>query len=214
MSEVMIKVENLRKTFREQEILKGIDCEFLSGKTYAVIGNNGSGKSVFFKCICGFLSPTTGQITVGGKRIEKDVDFPESIGVLIEHPGFMQQTSAFMNLRLLARIRGKITDEQVRESIRKVNLDPDLKIAVSKYSMGMKQRLGIAQAIMEDPDLLILDEPFNGLDKKSVEEIRTLLKKWKEMGKTILLTSHNSEDIELLADHVWELDAGKMTQLR
>lgn len=214
MNEVMVKVENLRKTFREQEVLKGINCEFLRGKTYAVIGNNGSGKSVFFKCVCGFLTPTSGQVTVGGKRIGKDVDFPESIGLLIEHPGFMQQMSAFKNLRLMAGIRGQITDEQIKEVIRKVGLDPSSKKAVAKYSMGMKQRLGIAQAIMEDPELVILDEPFNGLDKGGVEEIRALLMEWKEKGKTILLTSHNSEDITLLADHVWEMDAGKMTRVK
>lgn len=214
MDEVMVKVEDLRKTFREEEVLKGINCEFHRGKTYAVIGNNGSGKTVFFKCICGFLTPTSGRITVNGKQIGKDVDFPESIGLIIEHPGFMQQMSGFKNLRLLAGIRGRITDDQVREVIRKVGLDPSSKKAVAKYSMGMKQRLGIAQAIMEDPDLLILDEPFNGLDKGGVEEIRNLLTEWKERGKTILLTSHNSEDITLLADHVWEMDAGRLTYIR
>lgn len=214
MNEIMVKIENLRKTFREEEVLKGINCEFQRGKTYAVIGNNGSGKSVLFKCICGFLTPTEGKITVDGKQIGKDVDFPESIGLIIENPGFIPQISGFKNLRLLAGIRRCVTDEQIKEVIRKVGLDPSSKKAVAKYSMGMKQRLGIAQAIMEDPDLLILDEPFNGLDKKGVEEIRSLLMERKEKGKTILLTSHNSEDITLLADHVWEMDAGRMTKVR
>lgn len=214
MGEVVVRVENLRKTFQEEEVLKGISCEFEEGNTYAVIGNNGSGKSVFFKCICGFLTATEGKIIVDGKQIGKDVDFPESIGLIIERPGFMPQMSGFRNLKLLAGIRGQISEGQIKEVIKRVGLDPESKKAVAKYSMGMKQRLGIAQAIMEDPKLLILDEPFNGLDKGGVEEIRSLLKEMKKAGKTILLTSHNSEDIVQLADHVWEMDAGRMSCIK
>lgn len=213
MKDAMIKVENLRKTFGEEEVLKGINCEFDKGEVHAVIGNNGSGKSVFFKCICGFIDPTEGHITVDGKEVGKDIDFPESIGVIIERPGFLPNLSGFKNLQLLSKIRQIITDEQVTETIQKVGLDPSSKKAVSKYSMGMRQRLGIAQAIMEDPDILILDEPFNGLDKKGVEEIRELIMGLKREGKIIFLTSHNSEDIRLLADKVWEMDAGRLAQI-
>ena len=213
MRKIMIRVENLKKSFGEENVLKGITCEFEKGKTHAVIGNNGSGKSVFFKCICGFMRPTEGKIIVGGKEIGKDVDFPESLGLIIERPGFLPALSGFKNLQLLANIRGIITDEEVKEAIQKVGLDPDSKKGVGKYSMGMKQRLGIAQAIMEDPDILILDEPFNGLDKKGVEEIRGLIMDLKKEGKTIFLTSHNSEDITILADKVWEIDAGQFVKV-
>ncbi|MBA4698557.1 MAG: ATP-binding cassette domain-containing protein [Ruminococcus sp.] len=213
MDSAMIRIENLRKTFNEEEVLKGITCEFTRGETHAVIGNNGSGKSVFFKCICGFIEPTKGHIIVDGKEVGKDIDFPESIGVIIERPGFLPTLSGFKNLQLLAKIRKTITDEQVRETIQKVGLDPSSKKAVSKYSMGMKQRLGIAQAIMENPEILILDEPFNGLDKEGVKEIRGLLMRLKHEGKTIFLTSHNSEDIKHLADQVWEMDAGQLVRI-
>lgn len=211
MNPIMIKVDNLRKTFGEEEVLKGINCEFVKGKMHAVIGNNGSGKSVFFKCICGFIRPTQGHIYVNGKEIGKDIDFPDSIGVIIERPGFIPQMSGFKNLQMLARIRKKITDQQIREVILKVGLDPLSKKPVGKYSLGMKQRLGIAQAIMEDPELIILDEPFNGLDKNGVQEIRSLLTDLKGAGKTIFLTSHNSEDIRVLADEVWEMDGGMLS---
>lgn len=213
MDSAMIRIENLRKTFNEEEVLKGITCEFARGETHAVIGNNGSGKSVFFKCICGFIEPTKGHIIVDGKEVGKDIDFPESIGVIIERPGFLPALSGFKNLQQLAKIRKTITDEQVRETIQRVGLDPSSKKAVSKYSMGMRQRLGIAQAIMEDPEILILDEPFNGLDKEGVKEIRGLLMRLKHEGKTIFLTSHNSEDIKHLADQVWEMDAGQLVRI-
>lgn len=214
MNEIMVKVENLRKTFREEEVLRGITCEFEKGKTHAVIGNNGSGKSVFFKCICGFIVPTEGHIFVNGKEIGKDVDFPESIGVIIERPGFLPNLSGFKNLQLLAGIKRVINDEEIKEAIQKVGLDPESKKAVSKYSLGMKQRLGIAQAIMENPDIIFLDEPFNGLDKGGVAEIRLLIMELKKSGKTIFLTSHNSEDIKILADCVWEMDGGKLTMIK
>lgn len=213
MKNTMIKVENLKKKFGEELVLKGISCEFEKGKVHAVIGNNGSGKSVFFKCICGFIHPTEGAVYVNGKQIGKEIDFPESMGLIIEHPGFLPQLSGFQNLHLLAGIKGKITDEQIRNILIKVGLPPESKKSVGKYSMGMKQRLGIAQAIMEDPDIILLDEPFNGLDKDGVEEIRQIIQDLKMSGKTIFLTSHNSEDIKILADYVWEMDAGRLKKL-
>jgi len=213
LSDSIIKVENLRKIFREEEVLKGITCDFEKGKTHAVIGNNGSGKSVFFKCICGLIKPTKGYVLVDGKEIGKDIDFPKNVGVIIERPGFLPNLSGLRNLHLLASIRKVITDEQIREAIDKVGLDSSSKKAVGKYSMGMKQRLGIAQAIMENPDILILDEPFNGLDKEGVKEIRWLIDELKNAGKTIMLVSHNSEDIKLLADNVWEMEAGRLSKV-
>lgn len=160
------------------------------------------------KCICGFLPVTSGVIRVQGKEIGKDTDFPESLGVIIESPGFLTNMTGFRNLEILADMNRRITAAQIRLVLKKVGLDPDLKKAVAKYSLGMRQRLGIAQAIMEDPDLLILDEPFNGLDKHGVEEIRKILLELKKEGKSILLASHNAEDIRILCDRVFEMDGG------
>lgn len=213
MSDAIIKTENLKKVFQEEEVLKGITCEFEKGKTHAIIGNNGSGKSVFLKCICGFIGPTKGRILVDGKEIGKDIDFPKNVGALIEHPGFLVNLSGYRNLQLLAGIRKLIMEDQIKKVIERVGLDPFSKKVVSKYSMGMKQRLGIAQAIMEDPDILILDEPFNGLDKEGVKEIRSLIGELKKAGKTILLVSHNSEDIKLLADSLWEMEVGRLSRV-
>ncbi|MDD3339080.1 MAG: ATP-binding cassette domain-containing protein [Lachnospiraceae bacterium] len=214
MGDYAISVQDVRKSFGQEEILHGIAVDFEAGKTHGIVGFNGSGKTVLFKCICGFLEPTSGRVFVGGKEIGKDIDFPESLGLIIENPGFLQNMSGFKNLRLLAQLNRKISDEVIKDTIRKVGLDPDMKKPVAKYSLGMRQRLGIAQAIMEDPDILILDEPFNGLDKKGVSEIHQLIRDLKAKGKTIILTSHNAVDIDTLADDVWEMDAGKLERIK
>ena len=180
----------------------------IRGQVYGIIGNNGSGKTVLMKCICGFLIPTTGLIQVFGSSIGQDVDFPESLGVIIETPGFLTNLTGRKNLEILAGMRRKIGPAEIQQVLEKVGLDPALKKPVANYSLGMRQRLGIAQAIMEDPKLLILDEPFNGLDKHGVGEIRKLLLELKEEGKTILLASHNEEDIRILCDEVYEMDGG------
>ena len=170
-----IELIHVTKKFGQELVLKEVNLTLEQGRVYGIVGNNGSGKTVLMKCICGFLIPTTGLIQVFGSSIGQDVDFPESLGVIIET---------------------------------QVGLDPALKKPVANYSLGMRQRLGIAQAIMEDPKLLILDEPFNGLDKHGVGEIRKLLLELKEEGKTILLASHNEEDIRILCDEVYEMDGG------
>lgn len=195
-------------------VLKGIDREFEGGRIHGIVGNNGSGKTVLMKCICGFLRPDEGRIVVNGKVIGRDTDFPEDIGIIIETPGFLPGLTGIKNLKLLASLKGRIKEQEIREVIRRVGLDPDLKKPVGKYSLGMRQRLGIAQAIMENPSLLILDEPFNGLDKHGVEQMRTLIKGLSAEGKTILLASHNQADIDELCDTVCEMDAGKMTMIR
>ena len=143
-----------------------------------------------------------------------EVDFPESLGVIIETPGFLTNFSGRKNLEILAQLRGKITGSDITRVLRQVGQDPELKKPVSKYSLGMRQRLGIAQAIMEDPELLILDEPFNGLDRHGVEEIRKILLEQKKQGKTILLASHNQEDIRILCDRVFEMDGGVMREVQ
>ncbi|MFG6384025.1 MAG: ABC transporter ATP-binding protein [Lachnospiraceae bacterium] len=208
-----IVIDHVTKKFGEDIILQDICITMERGKVYGISGNNGSGKTVLMKCICGFLPVTSGSIQVGGKMIGVEIDFPESIGVIIETPGFLTNLSGIRNLEILAGLKNKISKKEIREAIERAGLNPDLKKAVSKYSLGMRQRLGIAQAIMENPEFLILDEPFNGLDKHGVEDIRNLLLELKKQGKTIILASHNSEDIRILCDKVYEMDAGRMQVL-
>ncbi len=210
MERVVIKVENLSMSFGSEQVLKDVSMEFEQGYIYGIVGNNGSGKTVLMKCICGFLLPTKGKVYVDHKHIGKDIDFPEDIGLIIETPGFLPNMSGMKNLELLASLRKRIGKERIRDVIEKVGLDPDMKKHVSKYSLGMRQRLGIAQAIMEDPSILVLDEPFNGLDKKGVAQIHQLILELKARGKTILLSSHSQNDIDVLCDIVCEMDAGEL----
>ena len=167
---------------------------------------------MLMKCICGFVKPTSGEIQVDGQVIGKDIDFIPNAGIIIETPGFIPNYSGYKNLQLLASIQNRIDKTRIREVMQMVGLDPDMKRCVKKYSLGMRQRLGLAQAIMEDPSLIILDEPFNGLDKHGVAEIRELLLDLKTGGKTILLASHNDEDIRILCDHVYEMDGGVLRE--
>lgn len=211
---IAIKVENVSKDFAQERVLRSVTREFESGLIHGIVGNNGSGKTVLMKCICGFLVPTEGKITVNGQIVGKDVDFPGNMGLIIETPGFLPNVSGVKNLEILASLNKKIGLSEIAEAIRTVGLDPKLNKPVGKYSLGMRQRLGIAQAIMEDPKLLILDEPLNGLDKHGVAEMRTLIKSLKAKGKTILLASHDQADIDELCDTVCEMDAGVMTMLR
>lgn len=213
MADNYIELTGVRKCFGSEEVLKRLDFSVERGSVYGIVGNNGSGKTVLMKCICGFLPVTEGLVKVGGKYIGREIDFPQSLGVIIETPGFLVNMSGRRNLEILADLRGKLGREQITEALLRVGLDPSLKRAVGKYSLGMRQRLGIAQAIMENPELLILDEPFNGLDKHGVDEIRELLLYEKRRGKTILLASHNSEDIRILCDRVFEMDAGVMREV-
>ncbi|MBQ9934764.1 MAG: ATP-binding cassette domain-containing protein [Lachnospiraceae bacterium] len=206
MEEKGIVVENVYKSFGREKVLNNVSLTIRPGQIYGIVGNNGSGKTVLMKCICGFMRPDKGKIYVDGKRIGRDVDFPESIGVIIETPGFIPHETGFSNLKILAGLKGIIDYTEIKDTIRKVGLDPDMKKPVGKYSLGMRQRLGIAQAIMENPNVLILDEPFNGLDKHGVEEMRQLLKELKKEGKAILLASHNARDIEELCDMVHDME--------
>ncbi|MDO5718458.1 MAG: ATP-binding cassette domain-containing protein [Tissierellia bacterium] len=208
-----IKINHAVKKYQENTVLNDINLEFESGNIYGIIGRNGSGKTVLLKSICGLIHLTGGEIIVNDKIVGKDIDFPENIGIIIETPGFLSNYSGFKNLQMLAGIKNKIQKNDIKESIKKVGLDPDSKKHVGKYSMGMKQRLGIAQAIMENPDILLLDEPMNGLDNQGVKEMRELFQKLKEEGKLMILCSHNPTDIEILCDHVYEIDRGIIKQL-
>jgi ABC-2 type transport system ATP-binding protein len=209
----MIQVSDVSLVLNRHTILSHIDVTFARGEIHGLVGRNGSGKTMLMKCISGFIRPTDGVITINGKVVTKKDDFPENMGLILETPGFLPYASGYRNLALLAELNGKITSTQIRDTMRLVGLDPDLKLHVSKYSLGMRQRLGIAQAIMEDPELLILDEPFNGLDRQGVEEMRNLLLQLKAQGKTILLASHNGEDIDLLCDHVFRMEQGVLTKV-
>lgn len=207
---ILIQIKNVTKKFKSETVLDDVSLNLTDNHIYGFIGRNGSGKTVLFKMICGYLLADRGQITVNGKVIGKDVGFPENLGALIENPGFIWYQSGFANLWYLARIQNKIDKEKVRAAMQSVGLDPDSKKWVGKYSLGMKQRLGIAQAIMEEPDILILDEPMNGLDEKGVEDMRRLLLEYRAPGRIILLTSHNREDIEMLCDEVFSMRDGKI----
>ena len=206
--ETCIEVQNVVKRFRDQVVLKNVSISFEKGQIHGIVGRNGSGKTVLFKCICGLMHPEEGVILVNGKRVGRDVDMPEDIGAIIEAPGFLPNYSGYKNLRFLANIRRKIGKEEILNVLKTVGLDPESRKHVGKYSLGMRQRLGIAQAIMEDPEILILDEPMNGLDNAGVQDIRALLLELKAQEKTILLASHNHEDIAALCDTVHEMDGG------
>lgn len=171
----VIQVTDLVKSFGKETVLHHINMNFAPGKIHGIIGRNGSGKTMLMKCICGFIPVTSGKVTVFGKVIGKDVDIPDNIGAIIETPGFLPEYSAYRNLKFLADITGRASKEKIRNAMQSVGLDPDSKKHVGKFSLGMRQRLGLAQAIMEDPDLLILDEPMNGLDKDGVQDMRRYL---------------------------------------
>ena len=201
----MIEIENLRKEFKNELVLEDVNLTLEEGKIYGLVGHNGSGKTVLMKCICGLLQPNQGHVTVNGKIVGKDMDFPENVGLMIEMPGFIPYQSGRSNLKNLALIQNKIGDEEIDEVMRMVGLSPEDRKRVSKYSLGMRQRLGIAQAIMENPDILILDEPFNGLDQRGIQQMRELFKMLRDNGRIILLATHMMEDVELLCDEIYEV---------
>lgn len=210
----MIIIENATKKFGTQTVLNNVSLTLEDGKIYGFVGQNGCGKTVLFKSICGFIYLDRGTITVDGKVIGKDIDIIKDAGIIIESPGFLPNYSAFKNLKFLTMIKDNIGDEQIKSTLISVGLDPESKKVVGKFSLGMRQRLGIAQAIMENPHILILDEPMNGLDKRGVEDIRKILMDLKKKGKLILLASHNPLDIDILCDCVYELDAGTIVNQR
>ena len=212
--ENIIEVCGVNKYFGEEHVLKDVSHTFEKGKIHGIVGNNGSGKTVLMKCICGFLKPDSGVIYVNHKQVGKETDFPEDIGIIIETPGFLPHPSGTQNLKILASLQKKANALTIRTVLEQVGLDPDMKKPVGKYSLGMRQRLGFAQALMEDPSLLILDEPLNGLDKHGVVHIRNVIKGLRAEGKTVILASHNQVDIDELCDTVCEMDAGVLTVVR
>ena len=210
----MINVENICLTLKNRDILTSVNLTMEPGNIYGLVGNNGSGKTMLMKDICGLVKPTSGTVTCDGIIIGKDRDYLPDAGIIIETPGFISYYSGFKNLKFLAGIRGKIGNEEIRKAMEDVGLDPDLRLPVRKYSLGMRQRLGIAQAIMENPRYLVFDEPMNGLDKNGIAEARKLLLDRKAAGATIILSSHIREDIDILCDHVYEMEQGYMTEVK
>ena len=208
----MICVKDVSLTINKHRILEDVSMEAESGEAVGIIGGNGSGKTMLMKCICGFNRMFTGEIEVLGQRIGQDTEFPKSTGFIIEIPGFLPYLSGYENLKLLAGIRREIGREEICDYMELVGLEPEDRKKVRKYSLGMRQRLGLAQALMENPQVLILDEPLNGLDKYMAEKMRAILKEEKDKGKTILLASHNEKDIEYICDRTSEIDNGRIVQ--
>ncbi len=205
-----IKIENVSKKIKSNMILKNIDMELTSGHIYGFRGKNGCGKTMLMRCICGLIIPTAGKIIINGKELHKDIKIPESIGALIENPAFLPQYTGFKNLKMLASLKGKINDEEVKLAIKRAGLDPDDKRTYKKYSLGMKQKLGIANAIMGEPDIIVLDEPINALDEISVENVKKVFLELKEKGKLIIAACHDREELEYLCDIIYELKDGEI----
>ena len=205
-----IEVKNVYKSFKNIEVLHDVSLQTDKGSICGIIGRNGSGKTVLFKCICGFLQIDRGEIQIEGKAVGRDKSTLSNLGIIIESPGFLRHYSGYKNLEFLMGLNGKPDREKINDVLDLVGLAEQKNKKVGKYSMGMRQRLGIAQAIMEDQNILILDEPMNGLDNQGVEDMRQLLLKLKEKGNTILLASHNQEDIRQLCDFVYEMDLGRI----
>lgn len=210
----MLEIKGLTKKFKQRTVLRDINLSLKFGNIYGFIGANGSGKSVFFKTICGFLKPDKGTVTVNGKTIGKEIDFLPSLGVVIEKPGFIENYNQFDNLKYLAQINNIIDDKKIIEVLHRVGLDTNNKEKVKTFSLGMRQRLAIAQAIMEDQKIIILDEPFNGLDKNGCNQIKNLLMELKSPDRLILLTSHIEGDIDSLSDYIFEFSDGKISLVK
>ena len=202
--------EHVCKDIKGTRVLDDINLELEGGKVYGLWGKNGCGKTMLMRCLCGFIQPTSGRVLVEGKELWKDISFPESVGVLIENPSFLNEYTGFQNLQILASIRKQIDEKVIREMLRCVGLDPYDRRKYRKYSLGMKQHLGIACAVMESPKLIILDEPINALDESGVKLVRTLLHSMKEKGSLILIACHDKEEMQILADEIYVMAEGRI----
>lgn len=210
----MIACDRVSYSHHGDVLLKDISVSLSKCQIHGFVGKNGSGKTMLLKVLCGYLRPTTGHVTIDGKRLYSEIQFPPSMGLILETPGFLPFVSGRQNLRILAGICRKIDEKRINSILEMVGLQKASGKWVGQYSLGMRQRLGIAQAIMEDPDLLILDEPFNGLDTQGILDMRNLFKHLRAEGKTMILTSHNTEDIDELCDTVYQMDTGILTRVR
>jgi len=205
-----IKIVNLNKTIKKAPILLEINMELDGGHIYGLKGKNGSGKTMLMREICGLIMPTSGQISINDELLGKDTSFPRSIGVLIENPSFISNYTGLKNLQVLASIQKRIGNDEIKQAILEVGLDPEDKRTYKKYSLGMKQRLGIAAAIMEKPEIVILDEPINALDDTGAKLVRDILHKLRDEGSLVILACHDTEELEFLSDEIFTLSEGKM----
>jgi len=205
-----IEVRNLTKIISGNLILDNINIKMTRGKIYGLKGKNGSGKTMLMRAICGLILPTEGEVIIDGQVLGKDISFPNSLGALIESPGFISNYSGFKNLKILSEIQGKIDDNKINEVLTMVGLDPKEKKKFKKYSLGMKQKLGIAAAIMEEPEIIILDEPTNALDESSVISLRKTLQKYRDAGALIIISCHDSEELEFLSDEIFFMENGRL----
>lgn len=208
---MIISVENLSKSIRGTTVLDNISMKFESGKIYGLAGKNGSGKTMLMRALCGLIRPTSGKIIIDGKVLGKDFSFPPSIGVLIENPAFISKYTGFKNLKMIASIKNKATDEDIKQVLQNVGLDPEDKRVYRKYSLGMKQRLGIACALMEKPDIILLDEPINAIDEDGVGIIKDLLKNY-SANSIIIVSCHDKEELEYLSDEIFVLSSGMLKE--
>lgn len=209
-----IELKNVTKKFKENEVIKEVSITFEGGHIYGFYGRNGSGKSVLQKIISGLYVPTTGEVLLDGKDINKKNIFPMNMRVLIEKPAFFADLSGFKNLKVLADINKTIDDQKILDTLELVNLIKDKDKRYSKYSLGMKQKLGIAQVLMEDPDIMIFDEPFNGIENDTVKKITKYLLEQKDKGKLIIISTHIKEDLNKLSDQIYMFDDGKITKVK
>ncbi len=207
-----IEINNLSKSFKNNVVLSNVNMIFESGKIYELYGRNGSGKSVFLKLLCGFYVPTTGNILFNGVDLNSKLNYPKNLRALIEKPSFFPDLTGFQNLKLLAQIQNKITDDEISKALDIVNLTDEKDKKYSKYSLGMKQKLGIAQVIMENPEIMVLDEAFNGIEQKTVEKLINYFKKEKEKGKIIVISTHIKEDLIQMADKIYYFDSGNVCE--
>lgn len=211
-NDIYLEVTNLSKKIKDHLVLDNINIKLSRGKIYGFKGKNGSGKTMLFRTICGLLRPTQGIVYIDKKKLGEDISFPNSVGVLIEYPSFLPGYSGLKNLKMIAEIKRVINEQQIKDMLVKVGLNPNDKRKYKKYSLGMKQRLGIAQALMEDPDLVILDEPTNAMDSEGIAIVKELLINLKEKKKTILIASHENEHLEFLCDEIFIIDNGKIVE--
>ncbi len=209
-----LEIKNLSKKFKDVYVLKDINLTFESGKIYGFTGRNGSGKSVLLKIICGFYTPSTGEVLLDNYNYILNNDFPKSTRCLIEKPNFLPDLTGYENLKLLASIENKIGDKEILDTIEKLNLKEEINKKYSKYSLGTKQKLGIAQVLMEDPELIVLDEPLNGIENDTAKEVRKILNEEKKKDKIIIVASHIKEDIDTLADVVYNIDNGIVEKIK
>lgn len=204
--------DNISKSIGEKEILKGVSLELESGNVYGFVGRNGSGKTMLFRALSGLMNISSGKIFLDNKELHKDIRVLPNVGIVIENAGLYPELTGFENLKLLAKLNDKISDAEIKRAISRVGLEPNDKRTFRKYSLGMKQRIVIAQAIMEQPDILMLDEPTNALDQEGIDRVRKIITEEKERGAIVLIASHNKEDIELLADRVFLINSGTLKE--